>query len=665
MTFLQPLLLYGLLGAAIPVIIHLLNRRRFRTVKWAAMQFLLKATRESRGKKRLKHILILTCRALAIAALAFAVARPLVGGLLGWGGGTVDTVILILDRSASMERSEGSGQPGKRASVLQRVAEAMKELGGARLVLIDSATGKAQEVPSPEVLPELSTTAPTDTTADMPALASAAVDYIQDAQPGRAEIWIASDLQSPDWQPEDARWSAFRATLAELDQNVELRILALKSRERNDYAIRVLGSRREGNELVLDLMISREEDAGPVSLPVTFNLGGARSAKAISLDGQSLRFQKRLPLAGTDAGGHGWVSIPSDANPRNNVSYYAFGAEAPENSFLVTDPDTSQESLDALVRAAAPGFTDQNVRTLASTEAHLIDWNIASLVIWNAALPTGPVGAQLLEFIRSGGVALFLPPAGPLDEAGQARSIGGIAWGPLEESPQGRYFIVKDWDHADGPLRDGADGTALPLQRLRAIKRQAIVGDATVLARWDDDAPLLVRRVIDDGVALFLSTLPDYTWSNLEQTAVHLVLIQRALDQGSRRLGAGYFGTAGESSARPVEGEIASRLDTYSEYDPANAPFTAGVYRFGERTVAVNRPPGEDTLGILSTLDLNTVFDGTKFSLFEDTASSDTPFLREAWRAFLVGMLLFLIAEAILCLQPRKSALAPGTPATT
>ena len=52
-------MLWGLFAVSIPVIIHLLNRRRFRTVEWGAMQFLLKATRDSRGKKRLKHILIL------------------------------------------------------------------------------------------------------------------------------------------------------------------------------------------------------------------------------------------------------------------------------------------------------------------------------------------------------------------------------------------------------------------------------------------------------------------------------------------------------------------------------------------------------------------------------------------------------------------------------
>ena len=74
MYFQQTWMLWGLLAASIPIIIHLLNRRRHKTVKWAAMQFLLKATRESRGRKRLRHLLILACRTLAVAVLAMAAA---------------------------------------------------------------------------------------------------------------------------------------------------------------------------------------------------------------------------------------------------------------------------------------------------------------------------------------------------------------------------------------------------------------------------------------------------------------------------------------------------------------------------------------------------------------------------------------------------------------
>ena len=74
MFFLSPLLLWFLAAASVPVIIHLINRRRHKTIQWAAMQFLLKAARESRGKKKLRHILILTCRALGIAEPRIAVA---------------------------------------------------------------------------------------------------------------------------------------------------------------------------------------------------------------------------------------------------------------------------------------------------------------------------------------------------------------------------------------------------------------------------------------------------------------------------------------------------------------------------------------------------------------------------------------------------------------
>ena len=122
MLFLNRFLLWGLLAASVPVLIHLINKRRHKTIQWAAMQFLLKATRESRGKKKLRHILILTCRALAVAALAFAAARPIVSGLIGWGGGSIDTVVLLLDRSASMETKPGDGLDPRRQIVIEKSA---------------------------------------------------------------------------------------------------------------------------------------------------------------------------------------------------------------------------------------------------------------------------------------------------------------------------------------------------------------------------------------------------------------------------------------------------------------------------------------------------------------------------------------------------------------
>ena len=105
MSFLQPMLLAALPLVALPIIIHLINQRRYQTVKWAAMMFLLAANRMSRGYARLRQWLIMAMRMAAIAGLIFAVSRPLSGGWLGLAaGGRADTTIVVLDRSPSMQQ---------------------------------------------------------------------------------------------------------------------------------------------------------------------------------------------------------------------------------------------------------------------------------------------------------------------------------------------------------------------------------------------------------------------------------------------------------------------------------------------------------------------------------------------------------------------------------
>src|SRR3954471_11779609 len=105
MTFLQPLLLAALPLVALPVVIHLINQRRYQTIRWAAMMFLLAANRMSRGYARLRQWLIMAFRMAVVATLIFAVSRPLAGGWLGLAaGGRPDTTIILLDRSPSMQQ---------------------------------------------------------------------------------------------------------------------------------------------------------------------------------------------------------------------------------------------------------------------------------------------------------------------------------------------------------------------------------------------------------------------------------------------------------------------------------------------------------------------------------------------------------------------------------
>ena len=74
--FANPALLYGLAAASVPILIHLLNRRKYREVPWAAMRFLLAAVRKNRRRVRVEQWLLLAVRTLIILLVVAAMARP-------------------------------------------------------------------------------------------------------------------------------------------------------------------------------------------------------------------------------------------------------------------------------------------------------------------------------------------------------------------------------------------------------------------------------------------------------------------------------------------------------------------------------------------------------------------------------------------------------------
>src|SRR5262249_58191220 len=74
-------LLYGLGAASVPIIIHLLNRRKFREMPWAAMRFLLAAIRKNARRIRIEQWLLLAVRTLLVILVVTAMAKPFLEGL--------------------------------------------------------------------------------------------------------------------------------------------------------------------------------------------------------------------------------------------------------------------------------------------------------------------------------------------------------------------------------------------------------------------------------------------------------------------------------------------------------------------------------------------------------------------------------------------------------
>ncbi|HRG85557.1 MAG TPA: BatA domain-containing protein [Chitinophagales bacterium] len=103
MQFLYPAFLFGLLALAIPVIIHLFNFRRFKTVYFTNVRFLKNIQEETATKSRLKHILVLISRMLAITFLVLAFAQPFIPSEQSANKATKKAVSIYIDNSFSME----------------------------------------------------------------------------------------------------------------------------------------------------------------------------------------------------------------------------------------------------------------------------------------------------------------------------------------------------------------------------------------------------------------------------------------------------------------------------------------------------------------------------------------------------------------------------------
>src|SRR5438876_9140481 len=105
MPFLGPWFLMGLLGlagAAIPIVLHLFFRSRYRTVAWAAMEFLLTSVEQTSRRLKFQELLLLIMRCALLLLLAFALARPALSLVAGSGGRDAVDAVFVIDTSFSM-----------------------------------------------------------------------------------------------------------------------------------------------------------------------------------------------------------------------------------------------------------------------------------------------------------------------------------------------------------------------------------------------------------------------------------------------------------------------------------------------------------------------------------------------------------------------------------
>ena len=139
MLFLNPAVLFGLLAASIPVLIHLLNLRKLKRIEFSTLAFLKELQKNKIRKIKLKQWLLLALRVLIILFLVMAFARPTIKGIAigGTTSAAKTTAVFILDDTYSMSVVDANGSYLNQAkSMIQELLKGLQEGDDAALVLV-------------------------------------------------------------------------------------------------------------------------------------------------------------------------------------------------------------------------------------------------------------------------------------------------------------------------------------------------------------------------------------------------------------------------------------------------------------------------------------------------------------------------------------------------
>ena len=638
MTFLQPIALLGLLLALAPIIIHLLNLLRHRTVPWAATRFLFQARKSSSRLSKLKRWLILLLRVLALAALAFMIARPMTGGdsLFSLSNGSPEVLVLVLDRSASMETTTDKDSMTKRQKALEAFQSFARPWTESRLVVLDSALEEPFFIDRADSFKDEALQrffGPTDTAADLPGTLSKALDWLEETGVGIAEVLVVSDMQSSNWELErnaDIMRKINRTLFVKKDF-WKLTFLNMADPPPYNLSLTVDQVNRMPNKVepVLNL---RKKGRGKEEVRLTARMNGKSDLLEVELVSQSVLWRPTFGLKNEPE--EGWISIhsPDDFCQSDNICYLTYGStEPPQVAVRASNPRTS-----LILRSASQTEQGELADSLPLSGFGEKDILSRKILIHQGEI-NSKVEKVLEEFVIKGGSLVLFPP-----EVTSSDGSKLLSWNSMEEKLEDEIFQVSNWREDSGLLTNSSDGNRLPLDRL-AIKRRRTPQQGEALAYYSDGKPFLSCLTLGKGIIYAFSTLPLDSWSSMSDGYVLVPALQRLIEESSSSNSfiQSWFCGEKESKESILFEPIGDAKD--------NVPYLhAGIYRVNGRLTAINRPKSENDTLFLTVEQILEKLPSISPRLLEDESSSGSNDRSEAWSFFLTLCLILLLGEALL-----------------
>lgn len=582
MTFAAPLFLIAALAAAIPVILHMINRQQAKNLPFPSLRFLKISAEKTRRRKRIHDLLLMLLRAALLLLIAFGLAKPTVTNLSALWGGANTAVAIILDNSASMGMTDSDRTRFETASAA--VTQILDELhDGDQMAFFTTGgpdfpgLGKLDRTKETirEILPQCKVSYQR---ADLAAKIGAARKILADTKAPNKQIYVISDMQKVNWE-KSGEGRVERGEKTE-DETSSIPIIFVDCHRKPQPNVAVQSVTVGTTTPVAGVPISAGIElfnASTVSWPCTAELylDGAKEAVSPTLTippgdraKHEFTFTCKTPglhrgeirLAGDDGSkfdDRRYFTVDVDQavpvaivkKDRQEIPYL-------DDSYYLERALSAGPAGGGAIRAAVLTATDLATEPLSKYKA---------IFLVNLPAMSGDAVERLKSYVESGGNLIWT--AGDNVDCDAYNLMNEQAKGVLLPAPLMEVRSPRPQDNRDSWSINFLDKKFPPFSRLtepaslyesvlvhkyvriaenvgqisnlssdQSAKVSNLSSDPSgqiknlsyeVLARLDDNEPLLVEKQTEGGRVFFLGTGVHVNWSNLPLRPIFLPLISR------------------------------------------------------------------------------------------------------------------------------------------
>lgn len=527
---------------SIPVLIHLLNRRRYRRVPWAAMRFLKISVDQNQRRMRLEDWILLLLRCAVVALLASLLARPVLEGVSGVPGSKVAAAIIV-DNSASMGSQEGG------VTRLALAREAAHEIlsglpQGSPVVVGDVFRAHEASADHEFARARIDAITQTERHADLILATKEAIGALDGQAVVDRELYVITDGHAEEW----GSLAALGGRFSDITAGVRVQLITVGSSLNANLGISRLTPAAAlpavDQPFRIDVDVTNFGEAPVIRVPVKVLVDGQASGNPWIIEelGPGRSETATLYTALPGPGYHRvTVALEGDKAPFDDRQTVVMRARDEVNVLLV-DGEPGAEDRDSetffLREALAPVPPAERssypvkprVVSGSNLEAEALD-RYEAVVLANVADVSLAFADRLARFVEKGGGLVVFPGGNFRPESYNAllyrrHGLLPASFVPREGDigPRTRSLIPAETN----PLSLERD--LLAGVKFRQIQRlQLGEGDYRVNLRYDDGQPALVESNYGQGKVFVFTSSADLAWNDFAVRPAYVPFVSRVL----------------------------------------------------------------------------------------------------------------------------------------